>query len=91
MTDEYSVGLSNNDGSPMSMDDLRTLVDQLRVGLQTRQLIGTAVGILMEREGVDQAAAFRMLVAASQNQNTKVRDVSEQVVSKAERRISRRT
>lgn len=48
----------------------------LRVGLQTREEIGRAVGILMERHRVTAADAFGMLVVASQHAHRKLRDVA---------------
>jgi hypothetical protein len=48
----------------------------LRVGLQTREEIGRAVGILMERHRVTAADAFDMLVVASQHAHRKLRDVA---------------
>lgn len=48
----------------------------LRTGLQTREEIGRAVGILMERHRVTAAAAFDMLVVASQHAHRKLRDVA---------------
>ena len=52
------------------------LETNLRVGLQTREEIGRAVGILMERHRVTAAAAFDMLVVASQHSHRKLRDVA---------------
>lgn len=48
----------------------------LRVGLQTREEIGRAVGILMERHRVTASDAFDMLVVASQHAHRKLRDVA---------------
>lgn len=53
---------------------------QLGVALENRDLIGTAKGILMERHGVDAAAAFRMLVEASQTANMKLHQVAAWLV-----------
>ena len=52
----------------------------LEVQVATRQLIGQAQGILMERHKVTGDTAFRMLVLASQKKNVKLRRVAEQVV-----------
>ncbi len=46
----------------------------------TRQLIGRAEGILMERHKVTGDQAFAMLVRASQHRHLKLRDVAEQLV-----------
>lgn len=46
----------------------------------TRQLIGRAEGILMERHRVTAEQAFAMLVRVSQHHNIKLREVAEQLV-----------
>ena len=46
----------------------------------TRQLIGRAEGILMERHKVTSEQAFAMLVRVSQHRNTKLRDIAERLV-----------
>lgn len=48
----------------------------LRTGLATREEIGRAVGILMERHKVLAAQAFDMLVYASQHSHRKLRDIA---------------
>lgn len=55
-------------------------VEQLSVALHTRTDIGTAVGILMERYGIDRHQAFAFLARCSQNRNVKVRLLAQQVV-----------
>jgi GAF domain-containing protein len=70
-----------------SYEQARQLSDQLREALRSRDVIGQAKGILMEREGVDDQRAFARLVAISRNSNRKLRDVAREVVrSVAERR-----
>ena len=49
---------------------------QLEEALQSRDVIGQAKGILMEREGLDDAKAFQMLATISQRLNIKLREVS---------------
>ena len=46
----------------------------------TRQLIGQAQGILMERHKVTEEQAFAMLVRVSQHRNEKLRQVAERLV-----------
>ena len=53
---------------------------QLHQAIETRDIIGTAKGILMERHGVNQAAAFAMLVEASQASNLKLNNVATWLV-----------
>lgn len=56
----------------------------LKQALESRDLIGTAKGILMEREGVSDEEAFNLLVTASQRANRKLRDVAEELVRRAQ-------
>ena len=51
---------------------LQRTIDGLELAVGSRDMIGQAKGILMERFKVDDEAAFRMLVKASQATNTKV-------------------
>jgi transcriptional regulator with GAF, ATPase, and Fis domain len=48
--------------------------------MDTRGLIGQAIGLLRGRQGVSEQEAFDMLVRASQRLNIKLRVVAEQVV-----------
>jgi anti-anti-sigma factor len=54
--------------------------ESLRTALLSRQMIGEATGILMQRQRLDSRAAFALLVAASQRLNVKLRRVAEHVV-----------
>jgi putative methionine-R-sulfoxide reductase with GAF domain len=56
------------------------LETNLRTGLATRQEIGQAVGILMERHRINAATAFDLLVQASQQAHVKLRDIAARVV-----------
>jgi transcriptional regulator with GAF, ATPase, and Fis domain len=47
---------------------------------QTRELIGQAQGILMERHKVTSDQAFALLIRVSQQQNKKLREIAEQLV-----------
>ena len=62
----------------------------LLVALENRDVIGQAKGILMERFGVGQSAAFAMLVESSQHTNMKLVDVASWLATEAERRGSER-
>jgi len=55
-------------------------VEQLHEALHTRTDIGTAVGILMERYGIDRHQAFAFLTRSSQTRNTKVRVLALDVI-----------
>jgi len=58
-------------------------VETLGEGLHTRQDIGTAVGIVMERYGVDRDRAFEFLVRTSQHRNVKIRLIAQQILDGA--------
>lgn len=53
---------------------------QFKAALATRDVIGQAKGMIMERFGVDAGRAFAMLRAISQETNTPVRDLASQLV-----------
>lgn len=57
-----------------------TRIADLERAVQTRDTIGQAKGILMERHRVDQEKAFAMLVRASQDTNMKLVDVARWLV-----------
>jgi ANTAR domain len=69
-----------------AFDELRRANDQLTEGIRSRETIGLAKGILMRQEACSETEAFRILVAASQRLNRKVRDVARDVIALAEGR-----
>jgi transcriptional regulator with GAF, ATPase, and Fis domain len=66
----------------LAINALRHATDAggLREALKTRDLNGQAKGILMEREGIDEQAAFDRLRVSSQRQNVKLREIAQRVV-----------
>lgn len=56
-------------------------IASLRLGMSTRQLIGAAVGILVERHKITPEAAFGQLVRRSQHINVKLREIARIVVA----------
>ena len=56
-------------------------IQNLRLALDARTLIGQAQGILMERFGLDESKAFSVLRRYSQESNVKLRDVADVVIS----------
>jgi len=54
---------------------------QMQAALSTRDRIGQAKGIIMERYDVDDIAAFDMLRRLSQETNIKLTDIAQQVIS----------
>jgi GAF domain-containing protein len=60
--------------------------DQLTTAIESRKVIGQAIGIVMERYGLDEQRAFAFLVRASSTANTKLRQVAQDLVATANRR-----
>jgi GAF domain-containing protein len=56
----------------------------LRAALATRETIGEALGILMERERISARQAFDILRRASQHLNIKLRDVAQNLIDTGE-------
>jgi GAF domain-containing protein len=54
--------------------------EQLESALSTRDRIGQAKGVIMERFGVDDVQAFEMLRRLSQDSNTRLIDVAQRVI-----------
>jgi hypothetical protein len=69
----------------VALDGLREQHD-LATALISRDVIGQAKGILMERHRITGGAAFDVLVVASQASQTKLRDVAEQLCMTGELR-----
>lgn len=53
---------------------------QLQSAIASRDLIGQAKGMIMERFAVDAGRAFDMMVALSQESNTRVAEIARQIV-----------
>lgn len=54
--------------------------EQLKSAIATRDRIGQAKGIIMERYGVDEVRAFEMLKQLSQDSNVKLAEVAQRVI-----------
>jgi len=66
----------------------RVLLERnLRGAIETRTVIGVASGLVMGRYGVSQEQAFQYLTRISQDTNTKLRTVAEQIVEGATRQV----
>ena len=60
------------------LEHLRTVRD-LRAGMATREVIGEAIGILVERRRITRRQAFQLLVQASQHNNVKLHEIARLV------------
>jgi hypothetical protein len=69
-------------------EELLTLVAHLRAALETRPVIDQAKGILIGNLGCDAERAFQLLVAQSQHENRKVRDVATELVARSIRQAN---
>jgi putative methionine-R-sulfoxide reductase with GAF domain len=65
-------------------DDQERRSDALQGGLATREVIGQAQGILIERERITADQAFDILRRASQHLNLKLRDIAQALVDTGE-------
>jgi AmiR/NasT family two-component response regulator len=54
--------------------------EQLRRAVESRDIIGQAKGMLMERFDIDAPAAFGLLVKLSQDSNTRLAHVAQKLV-----------
>lgn len=70
-------------GQEISM--LRSTAEQLEKALKIEQKTRTAVGIIMERKGLDQQEAFDLLRGRARTQRRKVVEVAEELVVSMER------
>jgi ANTAR domain len=75
-------------GNAITFREANVVKAQLKAALETRELVGLAKGILMERERCNEPDAFRLLVTTSQRSNRKLRDVAAEVVATSRTAIS---
>jgi len=68
-------------------EDVRQ-AENMRHALVTRELVGQAQGILMERERITAEQAFGILRRASQHLNVKLREVAQDLVDTGERPVT---
>jgi GAF domain-containing protein len=57
--------------------------ETFNAGLQSRKVIGQAIGILMERYQINEDRAFAFLVRASSHGNRKLREVAQELVNQS--------
>ena len=66
--------------SRAEVEELRSLVAQLRDGMATRQLIGVATGLVAQRFHCTTEQAWSVLARVSQHTNIKLREVARVIV-----------
>ena len=72
-----------NSGSYLDSEESN---DQLREAIASRDIIGQAKGILMERSDLSPDEAFDEMRADSQRESRKLRDIAEAIVAKVRKR-----
>ena len=63
-------------------------ITQLSEAVETREVIGQAVGIVMERYDLDEARSFGFLARISQDNNIKLRVVADRLIAETHARLS---
>jgi GAF domain-containing protein len=74
----------------LALADSSELNEQLRQAVATREIIGSAKGILMQSQSCTRDEAFDILRRASQRENRKLREISEELVRRVEARAANR-
>jgi GAF domain-containing protein len=69
--------------------DARELSSGLSEAMKHRAVIEQAKGVLMAAEGLDEDAAFQVLVSASQRENVKLRDIAKRIMEQSVARAAR--
>jgi GAF domain-containing protein len=70
--------------SAMALDHARQ-IDQLQEAVKSRQTIGQAVGLVMERYALNEASAFAVLTRLSSERNVKLRLIAEEILAEKDR------
>jgi AmiR/NasT family two-component response regulator len=77
-----TAGTSRADG-PADHAAALAEIEQLKIALESRTVIGTAIGILVERRRHTPDEAFRGLVEQSQRSNTRLVALARELVDEA--------
>jgi GAF domain-containing protein len=72
-----ALAISNANAAAQTMEE----VEHLQTAMKSRRVIEQAKGILMERYRVTEDQAFTLLTHASQNNNVKLRDIADELVT----------
>lgn len=63
---------------------LRSALEEARLDLEERKLVERAKGILMQRRGVGEEEAYRMLRKAAMDRQTKLAEVARHLIAMAD-------
>jgi two-component system, response regulator / RNA-binding antiterminator len=67
-----------------AFNKLREELDQAREALRERKIVERAKGIIMKRHGLSEEAAYALLRKAAMNENRRIHEVAQSVVTAAE-------
>jgi two-component system, response regulator / RNA-binding antiterminator len=67
-----------------AFNKLREELDQAREALRERKIVERAKGIMMKRHGLSEEAAYALLRKAAMNENRRIHEVAQSVVTAAE-------
>ncbi|NNG19769.1 ANTAR domain-containing protein [Naumannella sp. ID2617S] len=85
---DQAVLIAGIAGMGVRLAEARATADRLREAITSRDVIGQAKGILMERHGVDEQQAFAILRRASNHLNVKLRDIAEELATERGRPVN---
>jgi GAF domain-containing protein len=71
-------------GNVETMDNARLLSEDLRQAMRARDTVQLAKGVVMQRDGVSEDAAFQVLVGQARVAGRELREVADQIVGAAE-------
>ena len=85
-TTDIDVIATSSDPAALEIARLEAEVCGLTAALTTNRVISMAIGLVMERHGLDRVTAHAQVVRLSQDSNTKLAVLAEQLVEAAEGR-----
>lgn len=74
------IGSPNPDQLVHELTEAQRQVESLERALRSSRTIGTAIGVLVERQKITPDAAFTLLVRSSQRSNRKLRDIADDLL-----------
>ena len=77
--DEFDIADLMESHSELVLN-LTETIGHLEAALESRTIIGQALGVCIERYGITEQQAFQFLTRISQDQNIKLRDVARHLV-----------
>jgi AmiR/NasT family two-component response regulator len=70
------------DGAPVELEHLRERSRQLQTALTSRVAVDTAVGVLLERHGLERQEAFELLRRAARHHRRSIHELAREVTAR---------